>query len=79
MTEKNDLDSTEEKSFMTNLTEGLLKYQKTGTKRVINFFGIELTAPSSLKNPGIVYLSFIVINLVVFLLVFKNFIKGLDY
>ena len=59
MTEKKELDSSEEKSFMTNLTEGLLKYQKTGTKGVINIFGIELTAPSSLKNPGIVYLSFI--------------------
>ena len=74
MTEKNDLDSKEEKSLISNLSEGLFKYQKTGTKSVISLFGIELTAPSNLKNPGIVYLSFIFINLVIFLLFFKNFI-----
>ena len=78
MTEKDNLDSNKEKSFISNLTEGLLKYQKTGTKSVINILGIELTAPSSLKNPGIVYLSFIIVNFVIFSLFFKNFLSGLN-
>jgi len=76
MTEKNDLDSKEEKSLISKIEDGLIKYQKTGEKSVISLFGIELTAPSSLKNPGIVYLSFIFINFVIFALVFKNFLTG---
>ena len=74
MTETNDLDSKEGKSLISKIEDGLIKYQKTGTKSVISLFGIELTAPSSLKNPGIVYLSFIVINFVIFALFFKNFL-----
>ena len=76
MTEKNDLDSKEEKSLISEIEDGLIKYQKTGEKSVISLFGIELTAPSSLKNPGIVYLSFIFINFVIFALFFKNFLTG---
>jgi len=76
MTEKNDLDSKDEKSLISKIEDGLIKYQKTGTKSVISLFGIELTAPSNLKNPGIVYLSFIFINFVIFALVFKNFLTG---
>ena len=76
MTEKNDLDSKEEKSLISKIEEGLIKYQKTGEKSVISLFGIELTAPSSLKNPGIVYLSFIFVNFVIFALFFKNFLTG---
>ena len=76
MTEKNDLDSKDEKSLISKIEDGLIKYQKTGTKSVISLFGIELTAPSSLKNPGIVYLSFIFVNFVIFALVFKNFLTG---
>ena len=74
MTEKNDLDSKEEKSLISEIEDGLIKYQKTGEKSVISLFGIELTAPSSLKNPGIVYLSFIFVNFVIFALFFKNFL-----
>ncbi len=76
MTEKNDLDSKEEKSLISKIEDGLIKYQKTDEKSVISLFGIELTAPSSLKNPGIVYLSFIFVNFVIFALVFKNFLTG---
>ena len=76
MTEKNDLDSKEEKSLISKIEDGLIKYQKTGTKSVISLFGIELTAPSNLGNPGIVYLSFIIVNFVIFALVFKNFLTG---
>ena len=76
MTEKNELDSKEEKSLISKIEDGLIKYQKTDEKSVISLFGIELTAPSSLKNPGIVYLSFIFINFIIFSLFFKNFLTG---
>ena len=76
MTEKNDMDSKKEKSLISKIEDGLIKYQKTDEKSVISFFGIELTAPSNLKNPGIVYLSFIFINFIIFALFFKNFLTG---
>ena len=56
-------------------SQGLLSYSSKGTQSVISFFGFELTAPSGLKNPGLVYLAFIVINLFIFL-VLRNFVSG---
>tara|TARA_B100000700_G_scaffold141522_1_gene157497 strand:+ start:240 stop:506 length:267 start_codon:yes stop_codon:yes gene_type:complete len=70
--EKNEGDSNEEKSF---LSKGIFSYKDTGTQGVVSLFGYELTAPSGLKNPGIVYLSFIFVNLLIFL-VLKNFVSG---
>ena len=74
-TNNKEFNSTEEKSF---LSKGIFNYKNSGTQGVISLFGYELTAPSGLKSPGIVYLSFIVVNLVVFLLVFKKFLSGID-
>ena len=70
-------DNTEVESNKENKDEskGLLNYSSKGTQSVISFFGFELTAPSGLKNPGIVYLAFIVINLFIFL-VLRNFVLG---
>ena len=68
----NEVDSNEKKSF---LSKGIFSYKNTGTQGVIRLFGYELTAPSGLKNPGIVYLSFIFVNLLIFL-VLKSFISG---
>ena len=56
-------------------SKGILSYSGKGTQCVISFFGFELTAPSGLKNPGIVYIAFIVINLFIFL-VLRSFISG---
>ena len=56
-------------------SKGILSYSSKGTQSVISLFGFELTAPSGLKNPGIVYLAFIVINLFIFL-VLRSFISG---
>ena len=55
-------------------SKGILNYSSKGTQSVISLFGFELTAPSGLKNPGIVYLAFIVINLFIFL-VLRSFIS----
>ena len=70
--ENNDLDSKKERKAET---QGILSYSSKGTQSVISFFGLELTAPSGLKNPGIVYLAFIVINLFIFL-VLRSFVSG---
>ena len=56
-------------------SKGILSYSNKGTQSVISLFGFELTAPSGLKNPGIVYIAFIVINLFIFL-VLRSFISG---
>ena len=40
---------------------------------LFRFFGIELTAPKGLQNPRIVYISFILIN-VILLIILKNLI-----
>jgi hypothetical protein len=71
-TEKDTVDSHEEKPFFA---QGIFSYKDKGTQGVITLFGYELTAPAGLKNPGIVYLSFIFINLLIFLIL-KSFISG---
>ena len=69
---KNDVDSNDEKPFYA---QGIFSYKDKGTQGVITLFGYELTAPAGLKNPGIVYLSFIFVNLLIFLIL-KSFISG---
>ena len=71
-TEKEEVDSNEEKPFFA---QGIFSYKDKGTQGVITLFGYELTAPAGLKNPGIVYLSFIFVNLLIFLIL-KSFISG---
>ena len=71
-TEKDKVDSNEEKPCFA---QGIFSYKDKGTQGVITLFGYELTAPAGLKNPGIVYLAFIVINLFNFL-VLRSFISG---
>ena len=71
-TDKNKNNSTEEKPFFA---KGIFNYKDKGTQGVITLFGYELTAPAGLKNPGIVYLSFIFVNLLIFLIL-KSFISG---
>tara|TARA_B100000579_G_scaffold397670_1_gene377400 strand:+ start:62 stop:328 length:267 start_codon:yes stop_codon:yes gene_type:complete len=70
--ENDEFDSDEEKPFFA---QGIFSYKDKGTQGVITLFGYELTAPAGLKNPGVVYLSFIFINLVIFLML-KSFISG---
>ena len=70
--DKKEVDSNEEKPFFA---KGIFSYKDKGTQGVITLFGYELTAPAGLKNPGIVYLSFILINLLIFIIL-KSFISG---
>ena len=71
-TDNTELDSKKESKAES---KGILSYSSKGTQSVISFFGFELTAPSGLKNPGIVYVAFIVINLFIFL-VLRSFVSG---
>ncbi len=71
-TEKDKVDSNQEKPFFA---QGIFNYKDKGTQGVISLFGYELTAPAGLKNPGLVYLSFIFVNLLIFLIL-KSFISG---
>ncbi len=71
-TEKDKVNSSEEKPFFA---KGIFSYKDKGTQGVITLFGYELTAPAGLKNPGVVYLSFIFVNLLIFLIL-KSFISG---
>ena len=88
MTENNLQDSPEKDESISNEnselepkkerqeeSKGILSYSSKGTQSVISLFGFELTAPSGLKNPGIVYIAFIVVNLFIFL-VLRSFISG---
>ena len=70
--DNNKNDSNAEKPFYA---QGIFSYKDKGTQGVITLFGYELTAPAGLKNPGIVYLSFILVNLFIFLIL-KSFIPG---
>ena len=65
MTEKNGNETS----------KNILSYEDDNKQTVLKLFGIELTAPSGLKNPGIVYVAFIVINMVLFLIL-KSFISN---
>ena len=71
LTDKNEDDFNEEKPFFA---KGIFNYKDKGTQGVMTLFGYELTAPAGLKNPGIVYLSFIFVNLLIFLIL-KSFIS----
>ena len=71
-TDEGKINSDEEKPFFA---KGIFSYKDKGTQGVITIFGYELTAPAGLKNPGVVYLSFIFVNLIIFLML-KSFISG---
>jgi hypothetical protein len=70
--ENSELEANQEKK---EESKEILSYSSKGTQSVISLFGFELTAPSGLKNPGIVYIAFIVINLFIFL-VLRSFVSG---
>ena len=42
---------------------------------VLKFFGYEITAPEGVKNPRLIYFSFIIFNAILFL-VLRNLITG---
>ena len=63
MEESNNKNESIEKS-----EKGLLNYDDDEKQTLFRIFGVEMTAPKGLKNPRIVYVSFIVINLILVVL-----------
>ncbi len=55
--------------------QNLLSYQKDNNQVLFRFFGIEMTAPKGLKYPRIVYVSFIVVNFFLLLVLRKLIIN----
>ncbi len=42
--------------------KSLINYENDDKQSLFKLFGVEMTAPKGLKNPRLVYISFIVIN-----------------
>ncbi len=55
--------------------DGILSYEDDEKQSLLKVFGVELTAPKKLKNPRIIYISFILVNLIL-LLVLKNLLSN---
>ncbi len=72
--QNNSKDKSSENTENSN-NQGILNYKDDDKQSLFKVFGIELTAPAGLKNPRIVYLSFILVN-VILLLFLKNLISN---
>ena len=55
-------------------SKGVLQNENDDKQVLFRVFGVEMTAPKGLKNPRIVYISFIVVNLILLILL-KNLIS----
>mgnify|MGYP001277424693 CR=1 FL=1 len=72
MDPKEASNNTSKKPWYAN---GLLNYKKGDDQTVFKIFNIEMTAPASLKNPGLIYISFVLVNICLFVLL-KSFISN---
>ena len=51
-----------------DLEKGFLSYENNEKQTIFKIFGIEMTAPKGLRNPRIIYISFIAVNFLALLL-----------
>mgnify|MGYP001419622538 CR=1 FL=1 len=70
MEEENISTESEKESFLSG---GLFSYKNDEKQTVFKIFGIEMTAPKGLKKPGIVYMAFIIVNMIIFFIL-KSFV-----
>ncbi len=54
--------------------KGILIYDDNEKQTVFKFLGIEMTAPKDLRNPRIIYIAFILINLIL-IIILKSLTK----
>ena len=54
-----DLNNSENVDLENSLKKGLLQYDDDNKQSLYKIFGIEMTAPKGLKNPRLIYISFI--------------------
>ena len=65
-------DSEEEKKSIEKV---MLGENDNDNQIIFRFLGIEMTAPKGLKNPRLIYISFILVNLILLILL-KNIIMN---
>ena len=64
----------ESKDNNETLNKDLLLHDDNNEQTLFRLFGIEMTAPKGLKNPRLIYISFILVNLIL-LIIIKNLIS----
>ena len=69
-----DQSNIESESQTSYDSKGGLQNENDDKQVLFRVFGVEMTAPKGLKNPRIVYISFIVVNLILLILL-KNLIS----
>ena len=52
-----------------------MNYSGEEKQTVFSFLGIELTAPTGLKKPGLIYISFVLGNIILFIFL-RKFVGG---
>ncbi len=67
-------DNVQSNTLEDSNNKGLLNYKDDNEQSLFKVFGFQMTAPKGLKNPRIIYISFILINLLI-ILVLKNLIQ----
>ncbi len=72
MTTSNGKNDKEEKGWQNS---GLMNFSDKEKQTIFKIFGIEMTAPKGLKNPGTIFASLIFVNILFFILL-RNFIAG---
>ncbi len=75
MKDDNELKNENNKEVNKSLKKSLLSYDNDEQQTLFKIFGIEMTAPKGLKNPRVVYISFIVVNFILLILL-KNLISS---
>ncbi len=69
-----DSNNPESEAKKADGKKGILQYDNDSKQVLFSIFGVEMTAPKGLKNPRIVYISFIVVNFLL-LIVLRNLIS----
>ncbi len=70
-----DLNNSQGSQTEKKENKGLLSYEDDDKQTLFKLFGLEMTAPKGLKNPRIIYISFILVNFIL-LLILKNLISN---
>lgn len=68
-------DNKESKDTNESSNKGILSYDDNDEQTLFSLFGIQMTAPKGLKNPRLIYISFIVVNFIL-LVILKNLISN---
>ena len=70
-----DQSNIESESQTSYASKGVLQNENDDKQVLFRVFGVEMTAPKGLKNPRLIYISFIVVNFIL-LIILKNIISN---